>query len=402
MKYPAALGGIPTFSKQIPFNQPTLPPFTTILPALRSILRSGTITKGPIINEYETAIRSYLNVKEAVAVSSCTIGLTLVLQALKQRHEIHPDNQSQRRRPCEVVLPSFTFPATAHACLWNNLIPVYVDCNPNTFLIDPNSVEEAITSNTLAILAVHVFGNPVEAEHLLSIAQKHSIFLLFDSAHGFGSLYKEKPIGGNGIAEVFSTSPTKLLATGEGGVITTNDLELAEHLRIAREYGNPGDYNCIFPGTNGRMSELHALLGIEGLKRLSNYAERRRFLAAFYKNKLNNIPGIKFQLITPLGLSSFKDIAIIIEPDFGLSRDQLKQALSLEGIPTRTYFDPPLHKQIFSGNITKQPVPLMNTENIAGKIICLPITSHMPTRHITLIAKAIHRIYHHREAILRI
>lgn len=392
---PAILGGTKIFPKPIPFNLPALPSLTTLTASFKKILRSGIHTKGSVLYQYETAVKNYIGVNDAVAVSSCTIGLMLVLQALKYRR----DATGQDQRKWEVILPSFTFPATAHACLWNNITPVYVDCSPESFLLDPLSVETAISDNTLAILAVHVFGNPVDPKPLLDLANKYSIFLLFDAAHGFGASLNGKPVGGGGIAEVFSTSPTKLLATAEGGIVTTNDEELGQMLRISREYGNPGDYNCIIPGINGRMSELHAVLGLEGLKILYNNASKRRILADTYKEYLSGVSGIDFQVITRNGQSSFKDIAILIKPEFGLSRDILKKALSLEGVPTRTYFDPPLHKQIFSKNITKTAVQLRNTEAVALEVLCLPVQSHMLISQVKRITLAIKKICRHSKAI---
>lgn len=391
-KLPAILSGEPAFQEPISFNKPTLPHSKSIFTYFTKIMRSGLITKGPVLTQYEIAIENYLNVKEAVAVSSCTTGLMLVLQALKLR-------VGKLNEQWEVILPSFTFPATAHACIWNNLIPVYADCNPGTYLLDPKSAEDAVSSRTIAILAVHTFGNPVEIDPLLEIAKKYSLFLLFDAAHGFGSLQNGKPVGGNGIAEVFSTSPTKLLATGEGGIVATNDAELAEHVRIAREYGNPGDYHCYFPGMNGRLSEFHALLGLEGLKDLPVNAERRRTLASVYKEILCKIPGIKFQIITNGALSSFKDVAILIGPEFGINRDQLRIALKHEGIPTRTYFDPPLHLQVFSKGVCRSLGPLNNTELVASQVLCLPIASHFPLKHVRKIAMAIKKIYLNRSKI---
>lgn len=391
-KQPAIIGGSMAFPKGILFNQPTLPRVPIMLQSIRKILQSGILTKGSVLSQYETAVKNYIGVQDAVAVSSCTTGLILLLQALKLRCKNKTIN--------EVILPSFTFPSTAHACIWNNLTPVYLDCNPETFLLEPQSVEAAITPNTFAIMAVHVFGNPVEPEPLIALAQKYSLFLLFDAAHGFGSFLKNKPVGGSGIAEVFSTSPTKLLATAEGGIITTNDEDLGQILRISREYGNPGDYNCILPGLNGRMSELHAILGLEGLKIVTDSALKREKIFEAYKEVLSGIPGVAFQNITKEGSSSFKDIAILIKPEFELSRDILQNALLMEGIPTRTYFNPPLHKQVFSQNIGKVTAPLHNTEMIAQQVLCLPIQSHMPISHVKRVASAIKKIRRYRKEIM--
>ncbi len=386
MNRPAILGGTPTFSPPLPFVKPLLPDYEDMELKFKEIFSSGILTKGKYLKEYEEHLKEYLSVSNAIGVSSCTLGLILVLHVLDLKGE--------------VIVPSFTFPSTVHAIMWNNLKPVFVDCDPETFNLIPSKVEEAITSQTSAIMAVNIFGNPCEVEALEDIAIRYDLKLIFDSAHGFGSELNGKPLGKYGNAEVFSTSPTKLLVTGEGGVITTEDGELAEKIRTGIEYGNPGDYDCLFKGLNARLGEFNSLTGIYSLKRLNENTELRNYLASVYKQYLSHIPGISFQKINPSGKSSYKDFSILIEPSFCLSRDLLYKALEAEGVVTRKYFYPN-HRQKALKNIDMN-CKLPFTDEVSEKVICLPIYSSMTEDMIKTVSAVIYNIYEARDDIKNI
>ncbi len=252
--------------------RPTLPRWETLADPLRVIIESGMLTKGHHLEAFERAVADYLGVRHAVGVSSCTTGLLLTCLCL----DLHG----------EVLVPSFTFMATVHAMVWQQLTPVFVDVDPETWNINPAAAERAITPQTTAIVGVHVFGNPAPVEELERVAARHGLTLILDAAHGFGALHYGQPVGRYGHVEVFSSSPTKLLVTGEGGVVTTNDGALAERLRVAREYGNPGNYDSLLPGINARMQEFSAILGLETLKMLEENAQRRNALVAFMSVEL--------------------------------------------------------------------------------------------------------------------
>jgi len=386
MYKPAILGGEPLFISPLPFLKPYLPSYDDMEKDLREILASGILTKGRVLKKYEKDLENYLSVPCAVGVSSCTLGLLLLLRCLDLRGE--------------VIVPSFTFPATVHSIMWNNLNVVFADCDPETFNISLSSVKKAITSKTSAILAVHIFGNPADVEELEDIARENNLKLIFDSAAGFGSTIEGRPLGCFGDGEVFSTSPTKLLITGEGGIVTTGNEELAAKLRIAIEYGNPGDYDCIFAGLNARLEEINSLLGIYSLKILDENVKIRNRLAEIYKRELSSIPGISFQKIKAGSISSYKDFAILIGKDFGLSRDTVWKALKAEGIETRRYFYPPNHRQKALAHVNSDDEILRNTNKIAGEVLCLPIYSSMTEETIKKVAQALKNLYEFKEEIL--
>jgi len=383
-RLPAITGGIPAFEEPVPFMRPTMPAFEEVESSLAEIFRSGRVTKGKLLEAYEDAIARHLGTRDAVAVSSCTVGLMITLQSLALEGE--------------VIVPSFTFFATVNALIWNHLTPVFVDCDPLTWNLDPGAVEAAITSQTSAILGVHIFGNPADIAALERIANRHGLALIFDAAHGFGSLYQGKPVGRYGTAEVFSTSPTKLLVTGEGGIIATDNPSLAEKLRIAREYGNPGDYDCILPGINARLSEMHALLGLKSLEMLEMNARRRNHLASLYRQLLSDLPGIAFQKIATHDRCSFKELAILIDPqEFGLNRDQLATALEAERIDTRKYFYPPVHRQkAYHQYQTQYQDKLPHTDRISQNILSLPMFSQLSDPVVEQICQIIRQIYVYR------
>jgi dTDP-4-amino-4,6-dideoxygalactose transaminase len=374
---PAVSGGRPLFEKLLPIVQPELPAAVRkggTGKAFEEILLSGSLTNSKCVQAFERKACEILGVSECVAVSSCTSGLMLVLRCLGLTGE--------------VILPSFTFFASAHAVLWNGLEPVLVDCDPETFLIEPREVRKAITPRTAAILAVHTFGNPAPAEELEAIAEEHGLALVVDAAHGFGARIGQRGMGGMGSAEVFSLSPTKLLIAGEGGLIATNDPALAAKLRTARNYGDHGSYDCEILGLNARMTEIQAQLALLGLDDLEMRVARRNHLAALYERLLSGEGGLSFQKIRPGVTSSRKDFGIVIdEAEFGISRDQLHEALLHENVQTRKYFYPPLHRQKLYKDCRRGT--MTHTDAVTSRILNFPIYSSLTNETVEAVVERI-------------
>ncbi len=367
------------FEERLPIVSPEGLPSEEFLRDVRQILSSRQLTNASFVRQFEEAAEQFLGVPHCVAVSSCTAGLVLTLQAL--------DLQG------EVILPSFTFHASAHSLVWNGLKPVFADCDPQTFCIDSHAVKLQMSAKTVAILAVHLFGNPASIVELQTIASDASIPLLFDAAHAFGSDINDKRVGNFGVAEVFSFSPTKLLVAGEGGIIATRDAELARKLRAARNYGDCGNYDPESVGLNARMSEFHAALALRGLHSLDARIDRRNQVRLHYERRLRTIPGLSFQRIPPGNRSSCKDFAVLVdEAVFGKSRDWLFDALEKENIQVRRYFYPPVHRQKLYREIwDKRPLPV--TESISENILNLPIYSTLNYENVEKICDAILRCH---------
>lgn len=366
----------------IPITKPTLSAFKKYAPKFRGIIEGGILTNGSNVKKLEEEVCKYVGCKYCVAVSSCTSGLMLVLKGLGLKGE--------------VILPSFTFSASGHVVLWNNLIPVFADIKEDTYEIDPASIEKLITPKTSAILATHIFGNSCNVTILEKIAKKHHIKLIFDAAHAFGSERGNKKIGVFGDAEVFSCSPTKLLTTGEGGLIVTNNEKLADFCRIGRNYGDDGSYDTKFNGLNARMSEFHAVVGLESLKNLDKAVKSRNKMVEYYKTGLAKIdPNLNFQKIMPGDTSTYKDFSVLINPKkSGYHRDELCDFLLREGIVTKKYFYPPLHQQqTYLKANCRRAKDLSVTNAVSGNILSLPLFSHIAKREVDIVLKAIKKFY---------
>jgi dTDP-4-amino-4,6-dideoxygalactose transaminase len=371
--------------EDIPLARPSVPDPSAVAHDVERILKSGVLTNGPFVHELESRAAEYLGVRECVAVASCTAGLMLLLRA----SDLTGD----------VIVPSFTFAATAHAVAWNGLHPVFADVDPATLTLSPESVRRAMGVRTSAILATHIFGTPCEVEELEDLAQRDGIKLFFDAAHAFGSLRKGVHVGGFGSGEVFSLSPTKVVVAAEGGFIATNDEVLAERCRVGRDYGNPGDYDCRFVGLNARMSEVHAAIALNSLEGLEDRIERRNELVDLYRDALSEVEGISFLGMGEGDRSTYKDFTVMIDPErFGADADGLGEALSSVGIETRRYYSPPVHTMQAYRRLAGSNGGLPVTEEAARRTLTLPLWVDMTQAHIARVADAIVRIqaYLHR------
>jgi len=346
---------------------------------LHSILDSRQLTNGRFVRELEARAAEYLGVRHCIAVSSCTAGLMLVLRA----SDLSGD----------VVVPSFTFTATAHAVAWNGLRPVFADVDPATLTLSPSAAARATGVRASAILATHTFGTPCDVDALTEVARHNGIRLFYDAAHAFGSRHGNAAIGGFGDAEVFSLSPTKVLVAGEGGLVATNDDVLAERCRIGRDYANPGDYDCQFFGLNARMSELNAAVALASMEGLDERLARRHELVALYRERLGSIPGVTWPSVREGDRSTYKDFTILVEAaGFGVDAVALAEALAAEGVQTRRYYAPPVHEQRAYRDLPKTNGHLSETDRAAERVLTLPVWIDMSEDDLVLVAEAVRRI----------
>jgi dTDP-4-amino-4,6-dideoxygalactose transaminase len=353
----AILGGSARFPEGIPFVRPPAPALARVVDILGPSWERGALTNGPLVAELERRAAEFLQVPHVVAVSSCTTGLMLALRALDVRGD--------------VVLPSFTFSASAHAVAWNGATPRFAECDPSSFQL-ATADAATLLDGAGAVLATHVFGapcSPKEAEDLTRIA---GIPLVFDAAHAFGALHAGIPVGGFGDAEIFSLTPTKPLVAGEGGLVATTREDVAYRVRIGRDYANPGDYDTRFVGLNGRMSEMHAATALASLEQYDANQARRFALVERYCAGLAEIPGIRVQTVAAGDRSSWKDFTIAVDHErFGIDRDRLRAVLSAEGVDTRMYFDPPVHRQHAYRHAPSRALPV--TDEVARRVLSLPV-----------------------------
>lgn len=364
--------------RKIQISRPLLPKATAFLPELEEMLASGQLTNGAQVRRFEAMVREYLGgTHEVVAVSSNTTGMLLCWKALGVRGE--------------VLLPAFTFPATAHVLAWNGLDPVLVDCDPETFNIDLADARRKVTARTVGIAPVYIFGNPPDWEGIEAFAAEHGLKVVSDAAHGFGTRVGGRFAGTFGDAEVFSLAPTKVLTTGEGGLVATPHTDLADALRRMRNYGNPGDYNCRELGLNGRMTEIHALLGVHGLPDHERQLGDRQRLASAYRRELDGVPGLSFQSIAPGVRSTHNYFAVLLEPEtFGARNDAVQRFLYDHGVESKIYFHPPIHEQaLYAALAPSANVP--STHWLCERILCLPLTAHLKEEDVVFIASLIKR-----------
>jgi dTDP-4-amino-4,6-dideoxygalactose transaminase len=372
---PAVLGGEPAFPDGLPLVRPTpVADPAALRSRLEAVLASGKLTNGAVVEEFEATAAARLGVAHAVAVSSCTSGLMLVLQGLGATGR--------------VVLPSFTFAASGHAVRWAGGTPVWAEVDPRRCTVDPADVE-SIVPGAAAMTATHVFGAPCQVEELQRIADGEGIPLVYDAAHALGSSRGGRPIGGFGAAEVFSLSPTKVVFAGEGGLVTTNDRALAEHVRLGRDYGNPGDYNCRFPGLNARMSEVHAAIGLASLDGADKRIAHRNDLVREFRAVTAEVSGVSFQHVDEGDVSTYKDLTLLVDASAaGLDTLELAAALRAEGIDTRRYYAPPLHQQqAYSDLPVERELPV--TDVVAAQVLTVPLWSHMTFDEVRTLGAAV-------------
>jgi dTDP-4-amino-4,6-dideoxygalactose transaminase len=381
---PAVLGGDPAFPERLPLVRPTIPDIPGLGRRLEQILRSGMLTNGRVVRELEDAAAQRCEVDHVVAVASCTSGLMLALQALGATGR--------------VVMPSFTFAASAHAVVWAGGRPSFAEVDRRTLTLDPADAA-FLAKDASAMTATHVYGAPCDVDALAAVANSARIPLIYDAAHALGSRRAGRPVGGFGTAEVFSMSPTKVAVAGEGGLVATDNAELAQAIRLGRDYGNPGNYDCQFPGLNARMSELHAAVGLASLDGLDDRIAHRNDLVDAFKKRTAGIPGLAYQEVRTEDVCTFKDLTLVIDPEsFGLRAVDLGRALTAEGIDSRRYYYPPIHRQRAYADLS-QDRELPVTDELADRVLTPPLYSHMTTDQLTRVADALIAIHENAPAV---
>lgn len=375
-----------TISSQVryPIIEPTLPEPHELLRELQEIMGSGKVTVNTHVAALEKEVSERLEVPHVIAVSCGTSGLMLLLRALNLP------------RGSEVIVPSFTFAATAHALLWNDLKPVFCDSDPDTFTMDADAADQLVNSRTSAIYPVCIFGTPGDMDAYTRVAQKHGLALLFDSAQGLGSSYKGVSVGCFGFGEVFSLSPTKVVTAMEGGLITLHDDRLAEVIRRMRDYGKaPDGEDMNWLGLSARMEEVNALVARWSLARVEMWIANRQAAVDRYKDRLRSIPAISFQRVPEWCRSCWNYFVILVDPELGpVTRDELYLLLKERGIQTKRYFYPPLHRQ----TLYKDLDPccherLQVADRISARSIALPLYSHMSTESVDEICNCLIELF---------
>lgn len=358
----AILGDGPVFNRPLPVGQLYFPTWERYEAAMRGIFERRYYTnQGPLVRKLEQNLEDYFEVKHVICVTNATIGLMMAVEAM---------NLSGK-----VILPSFTFIASAQSLGWTNIEPIFCDVDPLTHQIDINKLDALIDDDVTAIMGVNLWGGACDPIRLEQYAKERNLKLYFDSAHAFGCKVGNTRIANFGSLEVFSFHATKVLSATEGGCISTNNDELAAKLRNIRSSYGAGNPVCVIKTSNGRMSEAQAAIALMSLEDFPHNQQKNEALFYVYKDKLKDVPGIK--MVEPAGVTFSNYQYIVCEVDesaFGLSRDALITVLKAENVIARRYFYPAVHRNIeFLNRSVKSPRALPITEKLCETCIQFPI-----------------------------
>ena len=376
-------GGVPVFDDPLAVGRPNMPDRESFLSRVDRVLDSGQITNdGPMVRDFESQIGSRLRMPNVVAVCNGTMALQIMCVATGLTGE--------------VIVPSLTFIATAHALQWIGLTPVFADVDPLSHTLDPASVERCINDRTSAILGVHLWGNKCDVAGLQRIADRRNLQLLFDASHAFGCRVESVPIGHFGTAEAFSFHATKALQSVEGGAIVSRDDCFIQRCRLLRNFGITGFAEIDSAGTNGKMNELCAAAGLSSLEKFDEVVVHNRNLLAAYRRMVGTTPGIDCMAFSAEHETNAQYVVMCVEQSFGLSRDQLLKVLRAEGVFARSYFVPGCHNAPpYRGQRTHSPVELLVTNRLLDELIQLPTGSNVTIDDVAAIADLFQAIHRH-------
>jgi dTDP-4-amino-4,6-dideoxygalactose transaminase len=361
-------------------TQPFLPPLDEFQPYLEKIWENKWLTNaGPFHKEFEKTLAEYLGVEHLALFSNGTIALITALQAL--------------RITGEVITTPFSFVATAHSLLWNGIKPVFVDIDPETFNLDPNKIEAAITPQTTALLPVHVYGKPCNVERIQAIADLYGLKVIYDAAHAFGVHNLGGSLLSHGDLSILSFHATKVFNTFEGGAIVCPDAKTKKRIDDLKNFGFHDEVTVVAPGINGKMNEVQAAFGLLQLKHIDEAINRRHAIDKQYREGLSSVPGIYYPALPTDTKYNYAYFPILIQKEHPLSRDELYDKLRQHGIFTRRYFYPlisefPMYRGLASATANNLPV----AHNVSREILCLPIYPNLSDEEVSLVVDVIREI----------
>ena len=344
------------------------------------VLRSGRLALGPKVSEFENKIANYIGVKHAVAVSSGTAALHLIVKSLG----IGPGD--------EVLVPSFTFAASVNAILYEGATPVFVDIRSDNYNLDPADLQKKLTSRTKAVMTVDVFGHSVDWDPIEQFAKKNNLYIIDDSCEALGAEYRGQKVGSFGDAAAFAFYPNKQITTGEGGIIVTNRDDI---VKLARSYRNQGRDEMgqwlehVRIGYNYRMDEMSGALGASQMDRIDSILDKRSAIADQYSERLRNISGVKIPTVLPeVKMSWFVYVISIAK---GYSADDVIRGLAERGVPARAYFSP-IHSQVYLKQDPEAHLKLPVTESISGTTLALPFHANLKESEIDFVVQSLREV----------
>jgi dTDP-4-amino-4,6-dideoxygalactose transaminase len=390
LKELAIFSGVPAFQEKLHVGRPNIGNRQRLLERINNILDSRWLTNGgPFEQEFERHIAQLIGVKHCIAICNGTVALEIAIRAIGLTGE--------------VIIPSFTFVATAHALQWQEITPVFCDIDPHTHTLDPTKVERMITPRTSGIIGVHIWGQGCNVEALTNIAHRHRLKLLFDAAHAFGCSYQGRMIGNFGDAEIFSFHATKFFNTFEGGAIVTNDDKLATIIRLMKNFGFTGYDQVTYVGTNGKMSEISAAMGLTGLESLEEFIAINYRNYKCYQHELADLTGIRLFPHNEMERGNYQYVILEIdEAATGLSRDHLIQVLHAENILARRYFYPGCHRmEPYRSYFPHAGLLLPETEKITERVLSLPTGTAVGLEEVSAVCQIIRLSLQQAKAVNR-
>ena len=386
----AFFGGKPSFQNALHVGRPNIGDRQKFQERVNDILDRKWLTNGGrYVQEFERQIEQLTGVKHCIAICNATVALEIAIRALGMKGE--------------VIVPSFTFIATAHALQWQEITPVFCDIDPQTHNLDPQLVERMITPRTTGIIGVHVWGRACDTDALSEIANRRNLRLLYDAAHAFTCTSKGQMIGGFGDAEVFSFHGTKFFNTLEGGAVVTNDDTLAHKIRLMKNFGFTNYDQTDYVGINGKMNEVSAAMGLTNLESLDEFITVNRRNYQLYKTHLAGLEGVRLIAFDDKEKYNYQYVVLEIDPQFtGVTRDEMVAILHAENVLARRYFFPGCHQmEPYRSYFPHSGLLLGQTEMLTQRVLCLPTGTAVSETEIKLICQLIRLMLENRKEIRR-
>jgi len=373
-------GAVPAYAQPLHVGRPNVGSRDTFMRLAGEIFdRRWFSNNGPLVEEFERTVADFLGVKHCVAMCNGTIALEIAIRALGLGGE--------------VIVPSYTFVATAHALYWQGITPVFADIDPRTHNLDPDAVRRMITPRTTGIIGVHLWGRAAPVSELQAVAEENGLKLMFDAAHAFGCSYQGQMIGKFGSAEVLSFHATKFFNTFEGGAVVTDDDDMAGKMRLMRNFGFAGFDNVIHPGTNGKMTEICAAMGLANFDCLEDVIQTNEANYHSYSLALRGIPGVELIAYDAASRNNFQYVVVEITNGSRATRDEIVAALQAENVLARKYFWPGCHRmKPYRDLFPHAGLMLPHTEAVANRVIVLPTGGDICASDIEFIASVFRQL----------
>jgi dTDP-4-amino-4,6-dideoxygalactose transaminase len=384
----ALLGGPRSFAEPLHVGRPNIGDRTRLFARLDEMLDRRILTNdGPFVEQLEARLAAITGARHVIAVVNATVGLEIAARAAGVTGE--------------VIMPAFTFVATPHAMSWIGLEPVFCDIDPETLTLDPDQVASLIGPRTKAILGVHVYGRACEVERLERLAEEHGLALLFDAAHALGTTRDGRSVGTFGDAEVFSFHATKFVNAFEGGAIATNDAALAAQARLMHNFGISDWDRTAMAGTNGKMHEASAIMGLTSLDEFDGIVASNRANARLYEAGLAGIPGIRLVGADIRDTTAAQYAIIRVDAEAtGLTRDTIQAVLVAEGILARRYFYPGCHRlEPYATQVSVRRGDLSVTDHVASEVLALPTGTSIGSAEVDAICGVIRFAVEHSASL---